>query len=105
MSKSHKIVAKACAGIPNETAANFAPLHHYKLNIRKQRKLTTGTDRLPQNEQKLRLITEHTTTEDGQIFILRHSGPDDDNRILLFGTESDLIILSKYSHWYLIRTF
>ena len=43
--------------------------------------------------------------QDGLPFLLNNSGVDDDNRILVFGTERSLELLGLYRHWFCDGTF
>jgi len=102
---SQQIIAKTCANIRSETAANLPPIHHIKRNIRNRRKYPADIYHLPKNAAELILTRDNTKTDDGQEFLIHDSGRDDENRMLFFSTDANLGILSKSPHWFLDGTF
>ena len=73
--------------------------------LRRKRQDVTAPNPLPESRRDINLPEELTKLPSGEEFLLFDSGPDDANRILIFGTQRNTDILVRSSSIYVDGTF
>lgn len=85
-------------------AARLPTVDNIKRTIRNIRQRKEGGPALPASRSEIFFSGEFTTTAKGEKFLLYDSGPTE-NRLLIFGTRQNLMLLAKSKHWYADGTF
>lgn len=69
------------------------------------RKIDDNFPPQPKSRSEIQFSNVQTTTSNGDNFILSDSGSDDENRVIIFGTQQNLSILKKCKMWRVDATF
>lgn len=100
---SREIVAAACS-VANEAVQPVLPSVKQMMRLVQHERKNNSIPRNPNNLHELQLITEYTTTQNGQNFLFFDSGPGD-KRLLIFSTHENIKQLAKCDVIYMDGTF
>lgn len=100
---TQNIIATCVATTSEGTLGSLGKLTTIKRLI--QRNRPNKHDRNPKSVHEFIIPLSLTKTIDGQSFLLFDSGKEDDDRMLIFGTERNLKYMESCPHWYTDGTF
>lgn len=98
------IVAAASQGLPASIRAQLPAIRVIKRNVQRVRHTVNYPLPAPNNLNDLIIPPEYQTTASGQNFLLYDSGPGNE-RILVFGTESNMRYLARSTDLFADGTF
>ena len=99
-----EIISRASELFGSEMAFNLPNIDNLKRKIRKCRERTRKPIPLPSTVEDLVIPEEFRLTKAGENFVLYDSGPSAE-RIVIFGTETNLSILESQTNWFVDGTF
>uniref|UniRef100_H3A0L5 MULE transposase domain-containing protein n=1 Tax=Latimeria chalumnae TaxID=7897 RepID=H3A0L5_LATCH len=73
--------------------------------IQRRRQAIEGLPRGPRDINELQIPAHFCQTIDGRPFLLHESGPDDENRFLMFSTRENIECLRQHTNWFSDGTF
>ena len=103
--KPRQIIQHSTAGISLEAARQLPTYTASQRAIERTRKKTQQPYPNPATIAEIVIPDALISTMRNSNFILWDSGEDDVNRILMFGTEENLVILEQHRHWFMDGTF
>ena len=98
------IIASQCTGVSEVTAASLPTERALKRQIQRTRNRNGRVPPLPASLEDLNIPDDYKTFDDGELFLLHDSGPGS-QRILIFSTHENLMLLSESQHWFADGTF
>lgn len=100
-----QIITQSVSTITSDAKANLPTVHHLRRNLRRHRQTVSNTLPAPHNIDQIVIPDRFRVTHDGQEFLLFDSGPDTNNRMLIFGTLDNIRLLGSTPHWFMDGTF
>ena len=102
---SHQIVGESLQTVSEGVAAKLPKLDSLKRSIQRQRVRQLAAPVQPATLEHLCLPEEYQKTAKNEQFLLHDSGPDSQQRILIFGTQRNLEMLELSRVWLADGTF
>lgn len=100
-----RILQDAIAGVPNELAAKIGSGARLKRAVSRRRRAIGNYPPPPQSAAAIVIPESLRNTFTGENFVIHDSGIEDENRIIIFGTNESLTWLRDNRHWLADGTF
>ena len=101
---AQQIISQELSDISESAAVNLPAIRNIRRNIRRNRQIAGNPLPIPNTRSQLVIPDDYKQTLRHEQFLLFDSGPDED-RILIFGTQSTLQKLQESEAWFCDGTF
>lgn len=105
MGRPRHVIQQTTSGISLEAASLLPSYAASQRMIERKRKRNYVGNAAPRSRQEIAIPDELLRTTRGDNFLLWDSGPEDENRIIVFGTERNMDLLEENRHWFVDGTF
>lgn len=100
-----RIIQDEVQTLPREAAASIRCNKNLAAMINRKRKRVHHAPPCPISRNGFIIPDNYTVTMSGEQFLLFDSGMDDEDRILIFGTNRMVQLMAQYQHWFIDGTF
>jgi FLYWCH zinc finger domain len=94
------IISEEAQEIPDALTAELPYVRSITRQIRKARQTARTEPEIPQILSEFIVPEKFRRLKNGQKFLLQDTGTEDENRIVIFGTDKGVIKLKNYNEWY-----